>query len=81
MSKKKDRGWFVCPQWAELVSRHYPDDETAARALRSNPKVLVQLRQRSPVARSTLLKLLRRLAALHAIGTTADKMIVDTRSS
>jgi hypothetical protein len=54
---------------------------TAARALRTNPKVLVQLRQRTPVARSTLLKLLRRMAALHPIGTTADKMVVDTRSS
>src|SRR5215472_717758 len=23
VSKKKDRAWFVCPQWGELVSQHY----------------------------------------------------------
>ena len=73
MSKKKDRAWFICPQWAELTSRYYPSDETAARSLRTNPKVLGQLRQQSPVARSTL-------AALHAIETTIEEMIVDTRS-
>jgi len=26
MSKKKDRAWFVCPQWTELVSRHYASE-------------------------------------------------------
>jgi hypothetical protein len=38
MSKKKDRAWFVCQQWAELVSRHYPNDEIAARALRTDDR-------------------------------------------
>jgi hypothetical protein len=80
MSKKKDRGWFVCPQWAELVSRHYPDDAAAARALRSDPKVLARLRQRTPVAKSTALKVLRRFAGLHPIDASANALIVDTRS-
>jgi hypothetical protein len=80
MSKKKDRGWFICPQWAEPVSRHYPDDAAAARALRSDPKVLSRLRQGTPVARSTALKMLRRLGGLHALETSADALIVDTRS-
>lgn len=80
MSKKKDRGWFVCPQWGELVSQHWPNDETAARALGTDPKVLARLRQRTPVAKSTLLKLLRRFAGLHAIGAPADELIVDTRT-
>jgi len=80
MSKKKDRSWFICPQWAELVSRHYPDDATAARALRSDPKVLARLRERTPVAKATVQKMLRRFAGLHAIGAAADTLIVDTRS-
>ena len=79
MSKKKERGRFVCPQWADLVSRHYPNDEAAAHALRTNPKVLTRLRERTPVAKSTLLKLLRRFGGLHVIGVPADELIVDTR--
>ena len=80
MSKKKDRAWFVCPQWGELVSRHYPDDATAGRALRADAKVLARLRRQEPVARSTVLKLLRRFAGLHPLGATADGLIVDSRS-
>jgi len=82
MSKKKDRGWFICPQWQDLVSRHYLDDAAAARALRSDPKVLARLRQRTPVAKSTVLKMLRRFGGLHPIvlEASADALIVDTRS-
>ena len=29
MSKKKSRAWFVSPQWAELISKHYADDAEA----------------------------------------------------
>ena len=57
MSKKKDRAWFVCPQWAELVSGHYASDAEAARALKTDPKVLARLRSRTPVAKSTVLRL------------------------
>ena len=41
MSKKKDRGWFICPQWAELISRHYASDIEAGRALKSGSEGLV----------------------------------------
>ena len=37
MSKKKDRAWFVCRQWADLVSRHYASDLEAGRALKADP--------------------------------------------
>ena len=62
MSKKKDRAWFVCPQWTELVSLHYATDIEASLALKADPKVLAKLRSGTPVARSTLLKMLRRYA-------------------
>ena len=61
MSKKKDRSWFVCPQWAELVSGHYASDVEAARALKTDPKVLARLRSRTLVARSTVLRILQSL--------------------
>jgi hypothetical protein len=80
MSKKKDRAWFVCTQWAELTSPHYADDAAAARALGASPKVLARVRQGTPVTRSTLLKLLRRLSSLHQIKADFGELIVDTRS-
>jgi hypothetical protein len=80
MSKKKDRAWFVCPQWTALITQHYPDDVAAARALRTDLKVLTRLRQGTPMARSNLLKLLRRFSRLHPIQTSTDDLIKDTRS-
>jgi hypothetical protein len=80
MSKKKERAWFISPQWGELIPRHYPNDESAAHALRTNPKVLARIRQQMPVARSTLVKLLRRFGEQHSIGAPADQLIVDIRS-
>jgi len=58
MSKKKDRGWFICPQWAELISRHYASDIEAGRALKADPKVLSKLRSGTPVAKSTVLTII-----------------------
>jgi hypothetical protein len=81
MSKKKDRAWFVCAQWPELTSPYYPDDAAAARALRADPRVLARVRQRTPVTKSTLLKLLRRLSRARQIKTAFDELITDTRSS
>ena len=39
MSKKKDRAWFVCRQWADMVSQHYASDTEVSQALKVNPKV------------------------------------------
>jgi hypothetical protein len=80
MSKKKDRAWFVCPQWTELVSRHYASDIEAGRALKADPKVLAKLRTATPVAKSTVLKMLRHYASRHDLGSAAADLVVDTRS-
>ena len=79
MSKKR-RAWFVCPQWADLISQHYADDAEAGRALRVDPRVLAKLRSRAPIAKSTVLKMLRRLAGRQNHGTVAAALVVDTRS-
>jgi hypothetical protein len=80
MSKKKDRAWFVCPQWAELVSSHYASDAEAARALKTDPKVLARLRSRTPVAKSTLLRILQAFARRHDVGLPIANLVIDTRS-
>ena len=80
MSKKKDRAWFVCEAWGELVSRHYANDQEAASALNVDPRLLAKLRARTPVARSSLLKMLRRYATRHELEAPAAELVVDTRS-
>lgn len=80
MSKKKDRAWFVCPQWTELVSRHYASDIEAGRALKADPKVLSKLRSGAPVAKSTILKMVRRFASRHDLRSAPADLVVDTRS-
>ena len=80
MSKKKDRAWFVCRQWADMVSQHYASDIEAGRALKADPKVVARLRSGTPVAQSTLLKMLRRYASQHDLGSAIADLVVDTRS-
>ena len=79
MSKKKDRAWFVCRQWADLVSQHYASDIEVGRALKADPKVVAKLRSGTPVAKSTLLKMLRRYASRHDLASPVADLVVDTR--
>ena len=79
MSKKKDRAWFVCRQWTDLVTRHYASDIEAGRALKADPKVLASMRLGIPVAKTTLLKMLRRYAGRHDLGSAVADLVVDTR--
>jgi hypothetical protein len=80
MSKKKDRAWFVCREWPALVARHYESDTDAARALNVDPRLLAKSRAGTPLARSSWLKLLRRYASRHDLGTPVDDLVVDSRS-
>jgi hypothetical protein len=79
MSKKKDRAWFVCRQWADMVCEHYASDIEVGRALKADPKVVARLRSGSPVAKSTLLKMLRRFAGRHDLGSAIADLVIDTR--
>jgi hypothetical protein len=80
MSKKKDRAWFVCQAWTGMVSRHYTSDTDAARALNADPKLLAKLRTGTPVAKASLLKLLRRYGSLHNLESPVADLVTDTRS-
>lgn len=79
MSKKKERAWFVCRAWADMVSRHYASDLDAAQVFNTDPKLLAKLRAGTPVAKSSLLKLLRRYASRHEVGSPVGDLVVDTR--
>jgi hypothetical protein len=79
MSKKKDRAWFVCREWAEMISRHYANDVEAGRALNVDPKLLTKLRTGTPVAKSNLLRMLRRYASQHDLASPVADLVVDTR--
>jgi hypothetical protein len=81
MSKKRDRAWFICRQWADMVSEHYPNDIEAGRALKVDVKVLAKLRSATPVPKSTLLKMLRRYASRHDLRSGVADLVVDTRLS
>jgi hypothetical protein len=80
MSKKKERAWFVCPAWGDIVSPHYASDVDAACALGADPKLLAKLRAGTPVAKSSLLRMLRRFASRHDLGSSVADLVVDTRS-
>ena len=80
MSKKKDRSWFVCPQWAELVSGHYASDAEAARALKTDPKVLGE----APISHASrqidIAPGLASLANRHNVGSPIADLVIDARS-
>ena len=79
MSAKKKRAWFTCPQWQNLVANHYTDDKEAAKVLHTDPRVLQKLRAGIPVAKSTVLKMLRQAARRHPLGASLDELVVDLR--
>jgi hypothetical protein len=78
--KKKDRAWFTCPQWTELVSQHYSSDAEAAQALGTDAKVLARLRSGTPLAKSSLSRILKRYARLHSRRLPIDELMVDSRT-
>ncbi len=72
MARKKERAFFVCPNWAEV-----PGAVDAGRIV--NAKTLAAIAAGRPVARSALRTAL--MAALRASGTIfdVDMYIVDQR--
>jgi hypothetical protein len=73
MAKKKDRAFFICPRWNEVV----PSGMTVP--IHVHEKTLAAIKGGRPVARSTLRKAL--LAAREASGSMfdLDAYIVDQR--
>jgi hypothetical protein len=77
MAKKKDRAFFVCPRWEEVVREAGPGG--ASSAVRVHARILAAIKDGRPVARSTLRKAL--VAVRQASGSMfdVDAYIVDQR--
>jgi hypothetical protein len=79
--EQKEGSCLVClSAMGRVGSQYYVDDDEAGQSLKADPKVLGKLRSRTPVAKSTLLKMLHRFAKLHDPRIEADSLVVDTRS-
>jgi hypothetical protein len=81
MAKKKDRAFFICPRWNEVVEPLRIGGTGISTPIRVNEKTLAAIKGGRPVARSTLRKAL--LAARQASGSMfdIDAYIVDQRTA
>jgi hypothetical protein len=80
MAKKKDRAFFICPKWSEVVAKASTGDAGAAVPLRVNAKALRAIAAGEPVARSTLRKALLVARAASPAMFDVDVYIVDQRT-
>lgn len=78
MAKKRDRAFFICPRWSEVLAEtRQLDGQTIDIDL--SPKTAAAIEEGRPVARSTLRKAL--FAVRRASGSMfdVDDLIVDRR--
>jgi hypothetical protein len=80
MAKKKDRAFFICPKWNEVVAKAAAGDAGAAAPFRFNDKILRAIAAGQPVARSTLRKALLAARAASPAMFDIDVYIVDQRA-
>jgi hypothetical protein len=78
MSKKKDRAWFVCRQWTDLVARHHASDTEVNRALKPIRKSWGG-GSGTRVAKSTLLRCYDVMLGRHDLGSAVAELVFDTR--
>jgi hypothetical protein len=80
MAKKKDRAFFICPRWSEVVETLRIGASGRVTPIRVNEKILATIKAGRPVTRSTLRRTL--LAVRQASGSMfdVDAYIVDQRT-
>ena len=81
MAKKKDRAYFICPRWNEIMDASRIGALGTTMPIAVHAKTLAAIEAGRPVARATLRKAL--LAARQASGSMADVdgYIVDQRTA
>jgi hypothetical protein len=77
MAKKKDRAFFVCPRWDEVVREARLGGPSSA--VRVHAKVLAAIEDGRPVARSTLRKALVAVRQASGAMFDVDAYVVDQR--
>ena len=81
MSKKKERAFFVCPRWNEVVATPRVADSAAASGLTpGSTKIVLAIKSGQPVARSTLRKALQAVRQASGVMFDVDDYIVDQRT-
>jgi hypothetical protein len=77
---KKDRSFFVCPSWKEVIGTSRSTAPYSDESIRVHGRILAAIETGQPIARSRLHKAL--LAVSHTTGTMfdADALIVDKRT-
>jgi hypothetical protein len=81
MAKKKDRAFFICPRWNEILDAPGLGGSGKPMPMLVHEKTLAAIKGGRPIARSTLRKAL--LAVRNASGAmfNVDAYIVDQRSA
>ena len=80
MAKKKDRAFFVCPRWNELVGAHGTVPIGAHGPARIPEKIVGAIKGGRPIARSTLRKALQAVCQASGSMFDVDAYIVDQRA-
>jgi ribosomal protein S28E/S33 len=80
MAKKKDRAFFICPRWNEVVEILRTGAPGRVTTIRVNEKILATIKGGRPVARSTLRKALLALRQASGSMFDVDAYIVDQRT-
>jgi hypothetical protein len=80
MAKKKDRAFFICPRWNEVVGTLRIGASGRVTPIRINEKILATIKGGRPVARSTLRKALLALRQASGSMFDVDAYIVDQRT-
>jgi hypothetical protein len=81
MARKKDRAFFICPRWHELVSAKQSDDATFAKAIHADSGTISKIASQTPVTRSALRHVLAGIRSAREGKLSIDAYIVDKRAS
>jgi hypothetical protein len=81
MAKKNERAFYTCPTFKQLREAQYDSVAEASRGLGVSDKTLAKLENGKPLARATILKVLRVYKAKHDPALNFDERIVDTRTA
>ena len=78
MAKKRDRAFFICPRWNEVLAATRSADGRMV-DVDLSPRTAAAIAEGRPVARSTLRKALRAVRRASGLMFDVDDHIVDQR--
>jgi hypothetical protein len=79
MARKKDRAFFVCPRWNEVVTAPQLVEMNRNGSKRGSDRIIATIKDGQPVARSTLRKALLAARCVSGLTFDVDDYMVDQR--